>query len=395
MSNKYDLLDQYELNQFLYNVLNLNEKARYSFIQDLLETVSPNKWDKIVVALFDNDIFNDVYNLEQDLYLNFFQKLFDQSSTRYIYNQLSECHESFLMLLSNSEKLLTQYFNAILVEDKKNYPVFNSLMTDIIDNTDLMSLGNFKKVVFSLQDKFQPSVLKDIVLCSSEAIKNYNELNASSKEKLRNSSDINAVLNYVIQQSKKKDNLKLVLQENNLIDKLNASQIIFCIENNKKTLINQLFTKQEINEQLQLDFWNIVLINADNKNNWFGFLKQNLSKQEIAQALKRVIKTEASFAGFYRNQIDSKKLPIQAMLNIIEAFEGELKTYLKINPIKLLDKFLISNETRIKKDMFKHFYSNDKVNETYDNLVVDIQKKTLDRMVEHSEEQKPVKKLKI
>ena len=273
MSNKYDLLDQYELNQFLYNVLNLNEKARYSFIQDLLETVSPNKWDKIVVALFDNDIFNDVYNLEQDLYLNFFQKLFDQSSTRYIYNQLSECHESFLMLLSNSEKLLTQYFNAILVEDKKNYPVFNSLMTDIIDNTDLMSLGNFKKVVFSLQDKFQPSVLKDIVLCSSEAIKNYNELNASSKEKLRNSSDINAVLNYVIQQSKKKDNLKLVLQENNLIDKLNASQIIFCIENNKKTLINQLFTKQEINEQLQLDFWNIVLINADNKNNWFGFLK--------------------------------------------------------------------------------------------------------------------------
>lgn len=394
MDNKYTHLTEDEFCDLFDTYLNFDKKAQQLFIKEMFQEVPDNKLKALWNASISNETWTE-YKKEPEIYLNFIKKCFDILPPSVIYN--SSDNMDFIIFLSDNLPLLTQYFDIVFKQDKKkNHSEFNSFMTDVVCESELFDTSeNFKKIILFYQDFLEASILNEVLIQSKKSVDYFLLFNETSKQKIENEMGLNDFLNHIIASSEKKDNIASILKENNLIDKLKAEQIMCCINHNKKFLINELFTKDKIREEIKLDFFHTLLKNANNSKNNFKFIQKYLTSDEIVNQLKKEIKENASLGNFHKNYYKKYSDFIDSIVNIFTHFDKELGTYFKEKPIKVLENFVVAQEKQIKKAMNDDYdyEKNQSVNERYNTLLIEIQQKLFNDTISNNNQ--PSKKIKI
>ena len=391
-NNKYNLLKISELENLVDAIDSFDSQVKHLFIQELIEELPTNKLLPLLKFLLSKDFFYGQSKKEIEIFLALFEKIFTFNSTSTIYKELSDFNEPFLFTLSHSEKLLAQHFEIIIKEDNKSFSALNSFIYTLIYDTNLINDSDFFKQIFiSHQDKLKPSVIKEGLTICTKPLNFYALLSEKSKEILsKNKQDLNDTFTYFIRNAVKKDNLSKKLKGFNLLDKLNPAFILLCLEQSKGFLLNSLFSKEDISQQLKIDFWNVALMETSSIKDNISLIKRYLSKEEIQEHLKTVIKSKGSFDAFY-NLVKQKQLSPKSMLIFIDTFYDELSIYLKENPIKLLEAFTIKHEKNIKHHFYMH---SDDYEKEYQSFLISIQENLLDKTLIKITKQ-PSKKIKI
>jgi hypothetical protein len=392
--NKYALLSEGDLDTMLDAISNLSTNVRHLFLDEIIQNTPNNKLHELVSDLRYKDYFYCLSEQEATYYLPLLKRMFDNTPAKTVLNNFGEVDEEFFSVLFHSEELLKQYFDTILSIDKKKFTLFNGIMSDIVSESGYLHYPAFSNVFCHYQDKLQVSVIKEALINSTKPLNIYTLLTNETKAILKKShtEQMGDFIDHLISKAIKKDNLPKVLKENDLLSQVSTKSILTCLKNNKKFLLDSLFTSKQIHDEVQNNFWNIVFINANSSKNYFNLIKQTLSKEEIVDQLKMVIKNGVSLGPFY-NQIQMNKTSPQSALSFIEIFYDELKTYLKEDPLTTLEQFITKNAKQIKYD-FDHYTEASDVMKEYNNLLIKTQKTFLDKTMTQ-EKVSSTKKLKI
>lgn len=379
--NKYALLNDYERDNLLDTILYLDKKVRHLFLQEMIEQIPNTKTYSLVFSLLAKDFFEGLSENEISSYQPLVKKMFDHTSIKTIFNTFDNYYDSFFNLLCHTPNEMKIFLDGIISMDKKKLPLFNGLMSDLISETSLINeFDSFKQLFCTYQDKLDSSIIKESLITSEKPLALYHLLSSNNKKIVNqfDASELESFLNYLISNTTKKENLPKFLKENELMDKLNSKHIFVCLAHNKKFLVDSLFTQEQIHEALQTYFWEIALINADNSKNYLKFIKEHLSTNEITSQLKTVIKNGVSLGNFHFKIEQSQQNP-NAMITFVNFFYDELKSYLKDEPLSLLEQFVSKNKNKI----YNHFLllNVDNYTEKYDDLLINIEKSKLDKVM--------------
>lgn len=391
MDNKYHYLTGSEIEDLFTCCLNYDKRAKTIFLKEIFEQVADNH----VLTLWNELCYHDYWNEakdNKDVFLNFVQRCLNELPAKVIaeYDNYFE----FVDLISERKELLGQYFAILFKQDKKkNSPEFNSIMAEIISDTNFMDDNkNFQELFFSYQHIIDIILLEEAITNSSKPLIFYQLLTEENKAKIEKEGKLNSILNSFIEHAKLKDDLATSLKELNLFDKLNTNQMMYCLTHNKP-LMNHLFSTDKIKEQLDKNFWDVLLKQAyDEKNNNFKLIKKYLTSEQIIEKLKEHIFENASLGNFYKNNANDNLHFIDSVIHIFNSFEKELNSYFKEKSVKTLEKFITTQSRSILKQMKKDYC--DDAEEKLNLFITQTQKKMFDSMMS-DENLKTTKKIKI